>query len=514
MDSSRLNDAVAARVVAWHNRHPLARRIGAAQVHSVGYVVLPFACPNAEAPPSTSLEAGSAQGSLRERALARARQGGEAVPPPAAPSPPAPASGGMPPDARANFDEDFIAPLRPTRVARWAHRHGVPLAALPPVPGSPVREVLPLPLPAGTQPLHVVLLTAAIDTGTARHRVLLGAGDTAPVLGRRIPNHLRAGLLLALLSGAGAVALRPDGEGPTQTLAALVAAWGRSAASPAEVVRETAVTAAEPPRPVEPTQQGLDASAGAPLLVVHAAEVAASQPAGEEEAMGGGGPAPGAAAAKSDTTARADVAVPAVAAPDAVAVAGAPAKDATAPSVTVAVSPSESASASALASASAPATGAAATAWAPPNAEPRLGRIELPPLGLPRSRLAKNEARDAWLGALGVPAIPASAAAAARAAASSAPTPTPTAGVTQPAKPSAATSAPPPQPTSFAVASRVGYMFGEDAQWRCHARYTLASGVIATLSLFLPGVAYYVFIAVVIVWFEVTAIRLWRLAGG
>src|SRR3712207_2975995 len=56
--------------------------------------------------------------------------------------------------------------------------------------------------------------------------------------------------------------------------------------------------------------------------------------------------------------------------------------------------------------------------------------------------------------------------------------------------------------------------FREDALWRDHARYTLATGVIATLALFLPGVAYYLFIAVVLVWFEATAVRLWRLAGG
>ena len=31
------------RVVAWHNRHPLARRIGPTQVHSIGEVLLPFA---------------------------------------------------------------------------------------------------------------------------------------------------------------------------------------------------------------------------------------------------------------------------------------------------------------------------------------------------------------------------------------------------------------------------------------------------------------------------------------
>ena len=39
MDDLRLQ-AVAARVVAWHNRHPLARRISAQQVRSVGYVAL------------------------------------------------------------------------------------------------------------------------------------------------------------------------------------------------------------------------------------------------------------------------------------------------------------------------------------------------------------------------------------------------------------------------------------------------------------------------------------------
>ena len=40
MEALRL-DTLAAQVVAWHNRHPLARRIAAAQVHAMGYVVLP-----------------------------------------------------------------------------------------------------------------------------------------------------------------------------------------------------------------------------------------------------------------------------------------------------------------------------------------------------------------------------------------------------------------------------------------------------------------------------------------
>jgi hypothetical protein len=49
-----------------------------------------------------------------------------------------------------------------------------------------------------------------------------------------------------------------------------------------------------------------------------------------------------------------------------------------------------------------------------------------------------------------------------------------------------------------------------DPLWRGHARYTLVTGVIATLLISLPGVAYYLFIVVVLVWMEVTAIRLLR----
>jgi uncharacterized membrane protein YidH (DUF202 family) len=55
--------------------------------------------------------------------------------------------------------------------------------------------------------------------------------------------------------------------------------------------------------------------------------------------------------------------------------------------------------------------------------------------------------------------------------------------------------------------------FRQDPRWRAHAPYTLATGVIATLLLLLPGVAYYLFLLVVLAWFEATALRLWRLCG-
>jgi hypothetical protein len=49
-----------------------------------------------------------------------------------------------------------------------------------------------------------------------------------------------------------------------------------------------------------------------------------------------------------------------------------------------------------------------------------------------------------------------------------------------------------------------------DARWRSHARYTLATGILAVLLLLLPGVAYYLFLVTLLAWIEVTAIRLWR----
>jgi hypothetical protein len=50
--------------------------------------------------------------------------------------------------------------------------------------------------------------------------------------------------------------------------------------------------------------------------------------------------------------------------------------------------------------------------------------------------------------------------------------------------------------------------FESDPRWRGHARYTLATGILAVLFLLLPGVAYYLFIVVLLAWIEVTAVRL------
>ena len=50
----------------------------------------------------------------------------------------------------------------------------------------------------------------------------------------------------------------------------------------------------------------------------------------------------------------------------------------------------------------------------------------------------------------------------------------------------------------------------QDRLWRGHARYTLATAVLALVLLFLPSVAYYLFLVVILVWFEATAVKLRR----
>lgn len=204
MDELRLS-AVATRVVAWHNRHPLARRITASQVHGIGYVALPFsdpsgvpgaATPAVEAAEPADDAAGG--GTLRQRAEARARQqqdAGAGVP---VVTQLAVDAAQLAPD----FSEDFIDPLTPRQVARFARQRGQALVRAP--SGGPVRRIRA----DGRQPegggLTLYLLTAVIETGTWKSRVLVGPGDKPAVLGRRVLSAPRAGALLLPLLAAGA----------------------------------------------------------------------------------------------------------------------------------------------------------------------------------------------------------------------------------------------------------------------------------------------------------------------
>src|SRR5215211_33245 len=68
--------------------------------------------------------------------------------------------------------------------------------------------------------------------------------------------------------------------------------------------------------------------------------------------------------------------------------------------------------------------------------------------------------------------------------------------------------------TFLAALVLLWHRFEADPLWQDHARYTLATGILAMLLLLLAGVAYYLFIATLLIWIEVTAIRLWHISSS
>ncbi len=253
---------VCARVLAWHHRHPLARRLQVGDVHSIGYVALPFADAQAGTAVAPAAAPEPAAGSLRERAMARAQatQAAQtAAPAVAAVADPVPATATGP--LPAAFDEDLLPPLSLAAVADFARAHGSELSHEP--TGVPVRRLLPRPATPG--PAWRWLLTAELRDGTARTRVLLGPAAAAPVLGKRLWSLRRVGGLAAL---GGAL------------VAAAVLAWLEPAAWPGPVempVPQAAApaTASSPMAASAPAAEAmpLDAAASAAL-----AEPAASAP--------------------------------------------------------------------------------------------------------------------------------------------------------------------------------------------------------------------------------------------
>ena len=274
---------IAALVAAWHNRHPLARRISAAQVKGAGLVALPFvaergsgasdmrapaAVPGAPAAPLPGWR-GRLQGwlaPLRQR-LPR-RSGGPSAPP---------RPGGL----RAAFNEDFIAPLRPARVARFARRHGTVTRPNSPL-DWPQRDVARRPGRTDAAPCTLYLRTAAIEVGQQRRRVLIGAGPRAAVTGPRLWSRPRVVALLGLAGCAVTLAAwfgvggfgRPSGE----TAGSLLAQSGsRSAASgavqdaPASApVLPASASATTPPRAAASSPTGAPPAAPTSAVAVDA----------------------------------------------------------------------------------------------------------------------------------------------------------------------------------------------------------------------------------------------------
>ena len=368
MDDLRLH-AVAARVAAWHNRHPLARRITAAQVQSIGYVALPYSVaggvePALEGPssPEAAVEGGGSSGggaSLRERALARSRHQADVALPVLDTAVALPS---RPRGLKAAFVEDFIAPLAPRRVARWAMRHGSVLAQAP--HSAPLREVQATALPPGRRALTLHVLTAAIEVGGARRRVLLGVGDPAAVLGPRLWSRARLGTLAGSVAAlALAIRIGVPMAAPDVTLLA-------GAPAPSAAVQAAASAPAGAASHAEPE---LTLHAAAPL-----AHSEAHAPAASPE------PAPDAHASQPRADAQA---IHADAPPGPALHADAP----SGPQLQMAAVREAPAAATA-----APVGPHAPVLSTPPlDVEPRLGKVQLPPLDLPHKDAAKAASRQA-----------------------------------------------------------------------------------------------------------------------
>lgn len=175
-------DQIIKAVLDWQHRQPLAERLSADAVHSIGLVALPFLRASDDAPlPSSAWQ----------RLLQRLRRGG------------AGGEGG----GYAAFTERFIPGLAPQRAAAFALRHGV--EAIDGADDWPQRriEVDDAAAVAGGWPFERWLLSAAVEGRHGRQRVLIGLQPPLQVLGRRVLDRRRLlaiGLLLALPLAAGA----------------------------------------------------------------------------------------------------------------------------------------------------------------------------------------------------------------------------------------------------------------------------------------------------------------------
>jgi hypothetical protein len=173
-----LRRQVAAQVIAWHNRHPLARRIGRRQLGGYGIVSLPF-------------------------------------------SPPVEGPGASAPTRYPMFDDLSLIPgLARNKVVAMALAHG--WDDRPGLPEWPLRQV---PVGRGwdaaqARPIH--LLTVALKRGRGKPplRLLVGrdvvASDVSSVLGHRLLSRPR----MSLLGGALALPVLLLGLGLTQLLPA------------------------------------------------------------------------------------------------------------------------------------------------------------------------------------------------------------------------------------------------------------------------------------------------------
>lgn len=266
-----LETLLSSQLAAWHNRHPLARHVRPQDVHTMGVVALPFM---RSGPPREPQE--PVLGDLSSTASA-----------PSFTQPPEPGllqrllawrpGRKAPRDRWPVFSEQFVVGVTAAQAGEFARRYGYsqrPDDGSFPLRNIPVDEALAdqgSADGAGAWPEEIYLLSAALDAGSARTRVLVaqGAGLRLYIRGPRCLHPVKVGLfglVMALLLGVFLMAAMGSKKSVSHAGAEGAAQVASSAASAASATH--APTAAA----------GHDAHAASATEPASAPEAAASLP--------------------------------------------------------------------------------------------------------------------------------------------------------------------------------------------------------------------------------------------
>lgn len=307
-------DRLAEQVVAWHNRHPLAKRITIYDVHTIGVVALPFMRGGrVAAPPPPELaepiepvltdevSPESLAAALHDESTIAANENAARLDA-LADQEELPRErprwmqllGGLFKQSAGRksafgrvwpaFSERFVDGLTPRRIANFAQDNGFDTR-----PGDdtwpqrvvPIDDRMATAGGDGGWPFEIYLQSAAIDAGRSRTRVLIGRGGfKPPVLGRRCMDPKRLGpvvaVVLALVGGmAFALWPRSDGHGKVDGPAAAASA-ASSAASAAPSAASVAAPHASAPASAAPVAEPASAPASSTITPVQAGEPASA----------------------------------------------------------------------------------------------------------------------------------------------------------------------------------------------------------------------------------------------
>lgn len=261
-------ERLAEQIVDWHNRHPLARRIAVGDVHTIGVVALPFVRASAQAggfvePVLTDAVSafdelhGSAPVSRGAVWLQRLK----ALPGQLLGRLP----GRRPRTQWRAFSEKFLPGLSPARIEGFALAHG--FTEPPATPETRPWRVIVIDEKLASAhhgwPFELYVMSAGIDVGEARTRVLSGRGIPSQIIGRRLWDPKRVAIAAGVLA----------------VLVALAAwlLWPRRAADSVPPPAPAASAASAPLPAAEPASAPASSPAS-PVEAASAPAVAASLP--------------------------------------------------------------------------------------------------------------------------------------------------------------------------------------------------------------------------------------------